>query len=166
MKTSICTCGKFVLLDDDVFEKLSGKTFYCNRGSYAVVKFNSKCKGILVSRAVLEFHDKSKIVDHKNSNAHDNRRANLRICSEKMNGLNRRRRIDSTSGLIGVTWKKKNKKWCAQASYISGERKHIGLFACPIEAARSRDKFVYAEYGAFAKPNFPFDFTNCEPVVP
>lgn len=166
MKTITCNCGEPVFLDDDIFEMLSGKTLHCGKSKYGVVKYNSKCKGILVSRVALGVTDKTKMIDHKNSNIHDNRRANLRVCNHRLNSRNKKLRVDSTSGLIGVTWKKANKKWCAQASYASGERKHIGLFDCPIEAGRARDKFVYAEYGAFAKPNFPFDFTNCEPVVP
>lgn len=67
-------------------------------------------------------------IDHINGDRKDNRIENLRIATRSENSQNQRRcRLDSKSGVIGVSWKSKNNKWRAQIN-INGKVTHIGLF--------------------------------------
>lgn len=53
-------------------------------------------------------------VDHESTNALDDRRDNLRICTNSQNSRNRNRHHDNKSGYKGVCWKPREKKWVAQ----------------------------------------------------
>lgn len=93
------------------------------------------------------------IVDHRNTNPSDNRWNNLRAADTSKN--NRNRSIDSknTSGLKGVSWHKRDKRWRAYI-YVDGKDVHLGYFdtAELAHAAyrRAADKHfgVFANYGA------------------
>lgn len=51
--------------------------------------------------------------DHKNHNTFDNRKVNLRKCTQKENLQNAGKRNDNTSGVIGVSLNKPTGKWFA-----------------------------------------------------
>lgn len=73
-------------------------------------------------------------VDHKNGNTLDNRRENLRLATTSQNSINQKLRRDNTSGVKGVYWDKKNKKFKAQIS-LHGKAKSLGRFSTKEEAA-------------------------------
>jgi len=52
-------------------------------------------------------------IDHKNGNGLDNRLVNLRPATNKINANNMKKRIDNTSGIIGVSYDKSRKCWQA-----------------------------------------------------
>lgn len=54
-------------------------------------------------------------LDHINGNTMDNRKSNLRPCSHQQNCMNRKRRIDNTSGVTGVM--ERNGKYIADLTY-------------------------------------------------
>jgi hypothetical protein len=68
-------------------------------------------------------------VDHINGEKSDNRWANLRDVSRSENCQNQRRAHSRnvSSGLLGVSWNKRDKRWCA-AIRLDGKRKHLGYF--------------------------------------
>lgn len=69
----------------------------------------------------LEKGDK-RVVDHKNHNTLDNRRSNLRICTQAQNLCNMRMRPTNTSGYTGVSWTKNN-KW--QVSFKFNKKNYL-----------------------------------------
>ena len=97
---------------------------------------------------------KGRIVDHKNGNSLDNRRANLRLATRSQNCQNSQKRKNTSSRFIGVSFHKLHKKWWA---YINFERKRIplGYFDNEIDAARAYDAAARKYYGEFAKVNCP-----------
>jgi len=63
-------------------------------------------------------------IDHINGNPSDNRIANLRLATDSQNLCNSKIRTDNSSGVKGVSWSKKEKKWYA---YINKHGKMISL---------------------------------------
>ena len=81
---------------------------------------------------------KGKVVDHRDSNSCNNRRENLRICTQSQNRQNYKGvNPNNTSGYIGVTWSKRHQKWQA---YVHGKTKYynLGLFDDILDAVEAR----------------------------
>lgn len=94
------------------------------------------------------------LVDHRNHDGLDNRRANLRPATQQQNLANRRKVPGFSSGYIGVSWSRRHSKWFAQVS-IGGVRSYLGSSRDEAEAARYYDYAVRRTRGEFASPNFP-----------
>lgn len=94
------------------------------------------------------------LVDHRNGNGLDNRRANLRPATEAQNRTSRRRRLDNTSGYKGVSWHKPSRRWTAVIA-VRGRNQHLGSFDSPATAARAYDAAAHVQFGAWARLNFP-----------
>jgi hypothetical protein len=61
-------------------------------------------------------------IDHINGDRADNRLANLREASNRLNCENKRRaQKNSASGVLGVSWNKRNKMWSAKLSHRNSE---------------------------------------------
>lgn len=86
------------------------------------------------------------LVDHINGNGLDNRRENLRICTQTINNLNRHNKVlRKSSRYKGVHFSKKESSWVSSIT-ISGKKYDLGSYLDE-EAARSahiaaRDNFV------------------------
>ena len=89
------------------------------------------------------------VVDHINRNPLDNRKCNLRVCSQQQNTINRSLRNDNTSGKSGVTFNKRIGKWQANV-YISGKRHHLGYFDNKEDAITARLEGEEKYFGEFA----------------
>lgn len=77
------------------------------------------------------------VVDHINGDGFDNRRANLRVITDAQNGQNRTRsNSDSRSGILGVSWDTRDRKWRA-ALTVNGEQHRLGRYDDKYEAARA-----------------------------
>jgi len=89
-------------------------------------------------------------VDHINHNPLDNRRCNLRLCTNGQNTANARKHKDGiTSQFKGVSWDKYAQSWCVQ---VQGSR--VGRFKSEMEAARAYDNAARVAFGEFAHLNF------------
>lgn len=94
------------------------------------------------------------MVDHKDRNKLNNQRLNLRLCTNQQNLWNCGLRSTNTSGLKGVSYKKKSGKWFASLRVPeAGGHKRIGTFNSKEEAARAYDKCVIDLRGDFAVLN-------------
>lgn len=89
------------------------------------------------------------VVDHINRNPLDNRRENLRICTQHENSFNQSIRSDNTSGTTGVSWRKEKNKWYAYIR-VNGKKKHLGYFNTKEEAAEARRQAEIEYFGEFA----------------
>lgn len=88
-------------------------------------------------------------VDHINRDKIDNRIENLRLSTRGQNRANSAHNKSSKSGLKGVYWCKKQKKWRAQ---ITANKKVIklGAFADPFEAHLAYREAAAKYHGEFA----------------
>lgn len=106
-------------------------------------------KTITLHRLLLGFLE-GQTVDHVNRNGLDNRRANLRIASQRQNLANRR--PWSATGLKGVYLQPE--RWIARGR--EGDRRvMLGAFRTAEEAARAYDTWAKGHFGEFAYLNYP-----------
>jgi len=92
-------------------------------------------------------------VDHKDGNGLNNRKANLRLCTNSQNQANRNgTQRNNTSGFNGVTWSKHDKKWRAKIM-LNKKRVHLGGYYTAAEAANAYDKAAIKLFGEFARVN-------------
>lgn len=92
-------------------------------------------------------------VDHINGNGLDNRKCNLRICTQKENIRNSRKKSNSLSSKYkGVCWKTREGKWWSSI-IVDGHRKHLGYFTAEIDAAIAYNKAASIYFGEFARLN-------------
>lgn len=87
-------------------------------------------------------------IDHINGDGTDNRIANLRLATTAQNTMNRRRRIDNTSGYKGISWSKKSQRWVVHIGH-EGKILHLGLFDSIEEAKAVRDEAGRRIHGEF-----------------
>ncbi len=103
--------GKFLIDEEDLERVIIHKwrfwknTFYT--GTYNPVSIH---KFLLNTPA-------DKVVDHINGNRSDNRKENLRICSQHQNAINRSLLNKNKSGVAGVYFDKIRSKWLAEIKF-------------------------------------------------
>lgn len=126
--------GKVVLLDVEDYEQLKGFSWCLSSGRYAgrFTLKDGKRTGILMHRVITN-PPKGMVVDHINGNMLDNRRSNLKVCTQYENVIKQRMNSRNTSGHRGVTWDGEREKWLAQ-THIGGRHIFIGRFKTKEEA--------------------------------
>lgn len=154
MKTIPLTQGKDTIVDDDDFE-------YFNQWKWRAEKKKGRIenwyavrhvgrKQIYLHRILLKVPNKM-VTDHINGNGLDNRKINLRICTQQQNIMNRRKTI-GVSKFKGVSLS--HNKW--QAGIKKNKRFfYLGLFIDEKDAAMAYDNKARELFGEFANLNFP-----------
>lgn len=138
------TRGAVTLVDDDDYDLLMQWKWFKHEGGYACRSYyprNESGKrlfvGIKMHRIITKCPPNLQ-VDHINGDGLDNRKENLRVCTQHQNSLNKRKSNPETSYSIykGVTFRKdrKERRWNAQITR-NNKRKHLGYFNTEIEAA-------------------------------
>ena len=84
-------------------------------------------------------------IDHINGDKTDNRLANLRSVTHQENSRNLKRSSNNSSGVTGVSWNSRLKKWQARIKN-AGRSKSLGYFHNLADAAAAR-KVAEAAYG-------------------
>lgn len=90
---------------------------------------NGKRQYLIFSRFVMSCPD-NMVIDHINHNTLDNRKCNLRVCTQFENNLNK---TNNTSGCPGVCWDKTRKKW-----HVMFKNKNLGRFETFEDAVKVR----------------------------
>jgi hypothetical protein len=98
--------------------------------------------------------DRHTHIDHINQNSLDNRRVNLRVCTNSQNMGNRPRTKGNASGYKGVVWSKKDRVWIGQLT-IDRWPTEVYRGNSKIKAARAYDDAARKHFGEFACVNFP-----------
>lgn len=141
--------GKYAIVDDEDFELLNTFNWSININRYAEGRVN----GLRVRMHQLICKASTgKVVDHINGNPLDNRRNNLRACTQSENLMNIKNARKHTSQFKGVGWHKQHKKWRAFIRTL-GKMQHLGLFNKEEEAARAYNEAAQKYFGEFANLN-------------
>ncbi len=119
MKKIPLSQGKFALVDDEDYEMLIKNSWSISRGrntDYVQRNYyNSGKDHITLMHRLIMVAKKGEMCDHKNRDGLDNRRKNLRICTNAENARNSvNKRKNSSSGYKGIFWFSRTNKWLVQ----------------------------------------------------
>lgn len=87
--------------------------------------------------------------DHRDRDRANNSIANLRACSRSQNRANTGVKSTNTSGFKGVSFNKRAGKFRADIR-VGSQRKTLGYFSNPVEAARHYQAAALIAHGEFA----------------
>lgn len=132
-----------VLLDDEDYERVIKEKYslsvtYDKTIKNFYVAFTAKpshSSSRLLHRYILN-PPKSMTVDHINRNPLDNRKENLRICTQFINNQNQ---SHNTSGKVGVSYCKKDCKYKAYIK-VNGKQINLGYYKNFDDAVKARVK--------------------------
>lgn len=79
-------------------------------------------------------------IDHINGDGLDNRIENLRVVSRSENQKNMKVSTRSSSGVMGVYWEKRSKKWHVRIAKkgVTNKMSHVGYYSCFLDAVCAR----------------------------
>jgi hypothetical protein len=125
-----------------------------DKNGYGVFYYKQKQRKAHRVSYYFKFGDipKGMVIDHLDGNPLNNQKKNLRICTHSENMRNRNLYVNNTSGFKGVYWHKTTKKWM---SYIRINKKslYLGIYTCPIDAAKAYNDAALKYHGEFAHIN-------------
>lgn len=102
------------------------------------------------------------VVDHINGDATDNRRCNLRICTQSQNVLNKSFVSNNTSGFIGVSYKKDRNRYDPEIR-LGYTRCHLGMTKTLEEAVYKRyiaEQLLFKEFANQEEQTKKYEFTK------
>lgn len=121
---------------------------YVGRGQY----IDGKVRQFSLHRQITEC-PKGMVVDHVNGDGLDNRRENLRICTQLGNNGNQRLKSNNSTGYKGVSLHKMTGRF--QASITKdGKATYLGLFDSVIDAAMAYDAAANEYFKDYRRTNF------------
>jgi hypothetical protein len=146
--------GQNVFVDDEDFEMLSAINWNSSgeNREYFIKSDGKRNKKEYLHRFLLGAK-KGEVVDHINGQKFDNRKSNLRICTQTENHMNQRTQQRKKSSMFkGVGFHQWANKFRAYIK-INGKARQLGLFNTQHDAAFAYDMKAFELFGKFAKPN-------------
>jgi HNH endonuclease len=148
------TKGKYAIVDAEDYPALAQYKWHAQlskNGSVCYACRNSGRKTLMMHREIMK-PPKGMVVDHINHNGANNRRRNLRVCTQAQNTQNKRTWSTGKSRFRGVS--RQGDKWQAAVRY-QGQMYYAGVYDDEVAAAKARDRKALALAGEFAVLNFP-----------
>ena len=140
--------GESFYFDLEDYNKIKDYCWRINKDNYVVTK-----NGTMFHRIVTEC-PLNYLVDHKHGERtrNDNRKYNLRICTNLENNKNQKIKLTNTSGTTGVVWNKKNNKWIAQIT-VNYKNIYLGSFINFEDAVKARKEAEEKYFGEWSYDN-------------
>ncbi|MBN1358996.1 MAG: HNH endonuclease [Sedimentisphaerales bacterium] len=149
------TRGLHAIVDAEDYEWLSKYKWYASPsprpGAFYARYTRGKFRMKLMHRVIMP-PPKGKVVDHINGNGLDNRRCNLRFCTQAQNSRNSRKHSGAKSRFIGIH--PHRDKWDVVVTH-NRKQHYGGSFDDEVEAAKARDRLALELHGEYARLNFP-----------
>ena len=146
--TGYTSKGQPFYFDIEDYDKIKEYKWRISLDGYVVSAATKDHKEIRMHRLIMDC-PKGKVVDHINHCKSNNCKNNLRICTHSENMKNKKKSKNNTSGITGVTWKKRDKRWEAQIT-VDNKIIHLGYFKTIEEAAKARKEAEIKYFGEFA----------------
>lgn len=130
-------CNEYFICDTEDWNKLKDICWYKNNGGYAV---NKNGEATMFFHRMIMNCPNNKVVDHKyqvSNGVCDNRKSNLKICTQQENVRNSKIGKNNKSGKTGVCFK--NKKWVATIT-INRKQIYLGQYDNKNDAIEARTK--------------------------
>jgi len=147
MKKIELSRGAVAIVDDVDFEELNQWKWSLLQGKYAHRNAGNG-KWVRMHRYIMRV-ESGKVVDHINRNGLDNRRSNLRICTQQQNSLNSSMKKNNRSGYKDIWWDRGREKWFVQVMF-RGKKYSVGRFNDLQDALLARDSCIQELHGEFA----------------
>ena len=143
----------FALVDSEDYFAVAKHKWHVNPCGGSGLYAHRRKDGKLVSmhREILGAKD-GEYVDHINGDSLDNRRRNLRICTNAENGRNSKISKANKSGYKGVGWNSQRKLWRAKIT-VNRKSIELGFHVCPLRASSLYDDAAKKHFGEFARLN-------------
>lgn len=139
--------GAKFFFDIEDYERIKQHTWGLRTGYFAAT-INKK--HVKLHRFILNLKY-NESADHIDCNTANNRRQNLRKCTDQQNHFNRSKNR-GTSIYKGVCWIKKKNKWRSSIGY-NGRTIYLGEYKNEIDAAKAYNKKAIELFGEFARIN-------------
>jgi hypothetical protein len=148
--------GLVTIVDDSDYETLAKHKWFASFGGGGDPNQRHAARNVggalvLMHRFILNPPSRM-VIDHINGDGLDNRRENLRVCTQRQNCANQRIRRDNTSGYKGVYFNKRDERWVVQIRHRR-ERIFVGSFKDKNEAALAYNVAAVHYHGEFARLN-------------
>jgi hypothetical protein len=152
--------NSYAVIDNEDYEKVSKYRWYFNTRGYVITdiwqKDTKKNKRILLHRMIMNISDPKVFIDHMNHDILDNRKENLRLCSNKENNRNSigQKQHNGYKGVYQTLYNSWNVAIVVDAKNIS-----LGTYYNEKDAALVYDQAARKYFKEFAYLNFP-EITN------
>ena len=148
------TQGKVALIDAEDYASLIRYKWHVGKNKRVFYASTCVKSRTLFMHRVIMRPPKGMVVDHINHDGLDNRRSNLRICTNAQNVRNSRPCIGKTVKYKGVSFHKINRSFRANIKF-QGKTVTIGCYEDEVAAAKAYDEKAKELYGEYAYLNFP-----------
>jgi|WetSurMetagenome_2_1015567.scaffolds.fasta_scaffold55921_5 hypothetical protein len=150
----LCESKKYwnqeVIIDSEDWDKIKNYHWCIRRNKNLIyVLTRTKINKFILQRLILNLTNMNFVIDHINHNGLDNRKCNLRICTQSENSKNQKLKKNNTSGFKGVYWDNLRQKWHCQIM-INRKCIYLGLFVNKIDAALTYNNKAKELFGEFA----------------
>jgi hypothetical protein len=138
------------LIDKEDFDKIKDYGWYAHfdkvgKTFYAITRTHGT--NIIMHRLILNAPD-SLVIDHADHNGLNNRKSNIRVCSQSQNCMNKKVQSNNTSGYRGVSFHKTKNKYQATIM-VNRKQVYLGTFNTALEASEAYQIAAKKLFGKF-----------------
>lgn len=145
----------YATVDKSILPELLKYSWFRTTQGYVATRVveNDKKRDVLLHRLILNAPEKM-VVDHINGNGLDNRKANLRLCTQQQNTFNSKSTVNNKHGYKGIRFDKRQprKGWIAQITF-NRKNIYLGSHYTKEEAALTYNEAAKKYFGEFANLN-------------
>lgn len=147
------TKGEEFYFDLEDYNSIKDYCWNINKHGYVVShEKNNHNKSIRFHRLIMGFPNNFIDHIHGEQSRNDNRKSNLRIATESQNAMNRKISTKNTSGISGVSWDTKHRKWKVGIT-INNKAIHLGYFDNLESASEARKEAEEKYFGEWSYNN-------------